>query len=461
MPYPRPGYAWTVVAILIGTAVLAYTDRQVLSLLVDPIRADLHISDLWVSLLLGTAFAIVYGIAALPFGYLADKISRRNLILAGVLVWSCGTIACGLSHSFGQLFASRLVVGLAEAVLSPAAISLISDYFPPSRRGTAVGCYLSGIAFGIGVSILIGGGVLSLVEVGAFANTPLAPVPPWRLVLLVIGAPGFVWALAILAIREPVRRGAEGSPAGDRARDGAGSSASAAGPPSAAARASSVASAAAQASSTASEPSVLSSRAIPIYLVVAIASLVDNAVGAWAPTLLTRNFHMDPAQVGVRLGTLLTAAFGGGVLLGGWLADRVGARGGWPRKLQVCLVAGALILPVAGAMNSSHLNLVLLSVPAYFALSGIVTACGFSAILDVVPNQSRGLAMGVSFFLNVAVGGAVGPTAVALASDYVFGAGAGLGPALSVVVAIAYALAFVSALAALSASRASRAKQVV
>jgi MFS family permease len=443
--YPPRGYAWTVVAILIGTAVLSYTDRQVLSLLVDPVRADLQITDTQISVLLGTAFAVVYGIAGLPLGYLADRTSRRNLIFVGVLVWSCGTVACGLSHSFGQLFVGRLVVGLGEAVLSPAAISLISDYFPPSRRGTAVGCFLSGIAFGIGASILIGGGVLHFVQLGVFSDTPLATLPAWRLVLLIIGAPGFLWSLAILAIREPVRRTAEGAPAAAESPD-AGKSRAGAGRYSA--------EGASAASSEAG--SVLSRRVIPIYLVVAIASLVDNAVGAWAPTLLTRNFHMDRAQVGVELGILLTAAFGGGVLLGGWLADRVGARGGWPKKLQVCLIAGALILPVAGAMNSLHLNLVMLSVPAYFALSGIVTACGFSAILDVVPNRSRGLAMAISFFLNVAVGGAVGPTAVAMASDYVFGAEAGLGPALSVVVAVSYALAFCSALAALSAARAQR-----
>src|ERR1700737_877766 len=204
--FPPRGYAWAVVAILIATAVLAYTDRQVLSLLVDPIRADLGISDTQVSLLLGTAFAVVYGIAGLPLGYLADRTSRRNLIFCGVLIWSIGTIACGLSQSFGQLFAGRLVVGLGEAVLSPAAISLISDYFPPSRRGMAEGCFLSGIAMGIGAAILIGGGVLHFVQLGALAGTPLATQAPWRLVLLLIGAPGLLWALAILAIREPVRR---------------------------------------------------------------------------------------------------------------------------------------------------------------------------------------------------------------------------------------------------------------
>src|SRR6201996_7035872 len=189
--YPRRGYAWTVVAILVATAVLSYTDRQVLSLLVDPIRADLGISDTQISLLLGTAFAVVYGFAGIPLGFLADRTSRRNLIFGGVLVWSIGTLACGFSRSFGELFAARIVVGLGEAVLSPAAISLISDYFPPSRRGTAVGFFLSGIAMGIGAAILTGGGVLHVVELGVLAGTPLTG---WRLVLLLIGAPGLLWS---------------------------------------------------------------------------------------------------------------------------------------------------------------------------------------------------------------------------------------------------------------------------
>jgi MFS family permease len=249
-----------------------------------------------------------------------------------------------------------------------------------------------------------------------------------------------LWALVVLAIREPVRRTADEPThrATNAPRQAAGEPRNAAARP------------------IASTPTVQAtgwSQVVPIYLVVAIASLVDNAVGAWAPTLLTREFHMDRAQVGMELGIMLTVAFGGGVLVGGWLADRAGVSGGWSRKLMVCLTAGALILPVAASINATHVTLVLLSIPAYFALSGIVTACGFSAILDVVPNRSRGLAMSISFFLNVAVGGAVGPTAVALASDYVFGAEAGLGPAISVTVATAYGLAIVALLAALSKFR--------
>lgn len=416
--YPSRGYAWTVVAILIATAVLSYTDRQVLSLLVDPIRGELGISDTQISLLLGTAFAVVYGIAGLPLGFLADRLSRRNLILAGIVVWSLGTIACGLSQHFSQIFASRIVVGLGEAALSPAAISLISDYFPPSRRGTAVGFFLSGIAMGNGVAILIGGGVLHAVELAPLAGTFLGGFAPWRLVLLTIGAPGLLWALVILLIREPLRRAPDGSSPNVPSPVGAPLSVT---PPAAG--------------------HWLQSawvKALPIYMVLAAASFSDNAVGAWSPTLLIREFGRNPAQVGIELGLLLTLGFGGGVLIGGVLADRAAARGGWSSKLWVCCGAGLLILPASSLMNSPHFGLVLAGVPLYFALSGIVTAVGFSAILDIVPGSSRGLAMSMSFFLNVALGAGLGPTAVAVAAAHMFSADAGLGPALASTVALGY-----------------------
>jgi MFS family permease len=407
-------------AILVATAIVSYTDRQVLSLLVDPVRHDLGISDTQISLLLGTAFAVIYGIAGIPFGMLADRTSRRNLIFFAVVVWSAGTVACGYAQSFGQLFAARIVVGLGESVLSPAAISLISDYFPPSRRGMAVGCFLSGIAIGIGASILIGGGVLHLVEVGAMVGTPLAGLAPWRLVLLLIGAPGIAWAFVILLIREPGRQVAKAPPV----TPGAG------GPVRRAAL----------------------SVVAPIYLVVALASLVDNAVGAWAPSLLIRNFSRDPAQVGLQLGVLLTIAFGGGVLLGGWLSDLVGGHGHWMRKLGVCMAASLLIMAVSWGLTSSHVAVVMAAIPLYFALSGVVTACGFSSILDAIPNSQRGFAMAVSFFLNVAVGAGLGPTSVALASAHLFGAAAGLGPAIAFVAGFGYLLAAAAIILAFTAS---------
>jgi MFS family permease len=398
-----------------ATAILSYTDRQVLSLLVDPLKADLGISDVQVSLLLGTAFALIYGVAGVPLGWLADRVSRRNLIAGGLIVWSLATLACGFARTFGEIFAGRLFVGLGEAALAPAAMALISDYFPPQRRGAAVGLFLSGIAVGVGASIFIGGAVLNLVETGLLSRSLLGHVAAWRLVLLLVGGPGLVWVLAIFAIREPPRRAADQAPAP---------------------------------AATPQSPSRLNPwlLAAPVYGVVALASLVDNAVGAWAPSLLIRTFAMAPGQVGLELGLVLAIGYGGGVFVGGLLADRAGARGGWRFKSGVCLAAGLAILPVSFLFSAGSAGAVLIGAPLYFALSGMVTAAGFSALLDIVPAAARGLAMAVSFFLNVAVGAGLGPALVVLAAGCLF-PGAGLGPALTLIIAAGYGLVAAAALA--------------
>jgi len=241
----------------------------------------------------------------------------------------------------------------------------------------------------------------------------LASQATWRLVLLLIGLPGLAWSLVILAIREPARRLAEIPPR----------------------------------SSDAVEEPIVGLRTwfsvAPVYLVVAAASLVDNAVGAWAPSLLIREFAKDPGKIGIELGLLLTIGFGGGVIIGGFLADRAGS---FARKLTFCLISASLIVPAALLMNSGRFEIVLMSVPLYFALSGSVTALGFSSILDIVPNRSRGLAMSISFFLNVAIGAGLGPTAVAMAGAHVFGSRAGLGPAISATAITGYLVAVITLL---------------
>ena len=207
------------------------------------------------------------------------------------------------------------------------------------------------------------------------------------MVLLSVGVPGLLWALVILLIREPARAHAEAASAG------------------------------------AAGGMVGGWRKVaPMYVTLAAASFVDNAVGGWAPTLLIREFAKDPAQIGLQLGTLLTIGFGGGVLIGGALADCATASGGWRRKLWICLCVSAFILPCSLLINMPKFSWVMAGVPLYFTASGIVTAVGFSAVLDIVPNRSRGLAMSIAFFLNVALGAGLGPTVVALTSTHVFDA---------------------------------------
>jgi MFS family permease len=405
--YPKPAYAWFVVALLFGAAIISYTDRQVLSLLVDPVRRDLNISDTQISLLIGSAFAVIYGLAGIPLGYLADTTSRRNLIAGGMLIWSIATIACGMVHSFRQFFAARVLVGLGEAVLSPAAVSLISDYFPPSRRSTALGAYFTGISIGIGSAILIGGGLLRAINQGMMDATRLSGQPPWRLVFMLIGLPGLIWLLLIFTIREPARRPGLGATTARTTNP--------------------------QESLEIAPACVDRIQLVPVFVAVAMASFADNAIAAWSPSLLIREFHRTAADIGVTLGTLFMIGGAAGMLMGGICADHAQKAGGWYAKVRICLFAAILNALALILIDANNYSATLVAVTATFFMSGVVTATGLAAILDLVPNRRRGTATSISFFLNVAVGAGIGPTAVALTGAYVFGSETGLRPALLLV----------------------------
>ena len=175
-----------------------------------------------------------------------------------------------------------------------------------------------------------------------------------------------------------------------------------------------------------------------LFLAAATASLVDNAVGAWAPSLLIREYGMDEAAVGRALGLGLMLGYGGGMLAGGWLADWCARRFGPPGKPALCLAAMLAAMPAAVALDGGSAEAVLLAVPVYFALSAVVTAAGLSAIVDAAPAGQRGTVTAIAFFLNVAIGAGVGPGLVVFIDDRLPGE---LGPALSVSVIACYALA--------------------
>ena len=190
-PWPPATRAWSTVGLFCIAAILSYTDRQILGLLVDPIRADLEISDTDVGVLQGVAFAIIYSVAGLPLGRLADIFQRRRVILTGVALWSVGTILCGYASSFWMLFAGRLIVGIGEAALAPAAMSMIADMFPTERRGTAIGLFAMGMVIGGGAAISIGGVLLELAVDHRFAGIPMVgALAPWREVLVLLGLAG-------------------------------------------------------------------------------------------------------------------------------------------------------------------------------------------------------------------------------------------------------------------------------
>jgi MFS family permease len=207
-PYPSAARAWYAVSVLTFAYIFSYIDRQILSLLVAPIRRDLHITDTQMSLLMGISFALFYTLFGFPVGRLADTSSRRNIITAGVFTWSLFTAACGVVSSYAHLFLMRVGVGVGEAALSPPAYSLLSECFPPNRRALALSVYATGMYLGAGLALMIGGIVVAHTGAGGTIALPLVgyAIFTWQLTFFLVGLPGLLVALLIRTVAEPARR---------------------------------------------------------------------------------------------------------------------------------------------------------------------------------------------------------------------------------------------------------------
>ena len=188
--------------------VVSFIDRQIITLLVQPIRADLAISDTGMSLLMGFAFAIFYVTMGVPIARLSDRHSRRTIIAIGIFLWSLATAACGLARNYSQLFLARIGVGVGEATLMPAAYSMIADYFPREMLGRAIGVYAIGAYLGAGLALILGGAAIRLITASGPVDLPIVgTLVPWQLTFMVVSLPGLVIvALMMFTVREPVRR---------------------------------------------------------------------------------------------------------------------------------------------------------------------------------------------------------------------------------------------------------------
>jgi len=208
-------YAWYVLAILFLVYVLNFVDRQVISILAEDIKRDLHLKDEDLGFLYGTAFGVFYSLFGIPLGRLADSWHRTRLMTIGLALWSTMTALSGLSRSGGQLAAARIGVGIGEATASPAAYSLISDYFPKRLRATALSIYSAGLYVGGGCSLFIGGLIVQGWNRAYPGGGPLGLVG-WQAAFLAVGIPGLLVALWISTLREPIRGAVEGLPPPER-----------------------------------------------------------------------------------------------------------------------------------------------------------------------------------------------------------------------------------------------------
>ncbi len=390
-PYPPVGYAWYVVGVLTFVYVFSFIDRQILSLLVKPIRRDLGISDTQMSLLMGFSFAVFYTFFGIPLGRLADSRSRRTIIAVGFAFWSLFTAGCGLARNFTQMLLLRMGVGVGEAALSPAAYSLITDTFPRHRLATAISVYSMGIYLGSGIALVLGGAVSALAGSQELWSLPLVgETRPWQVIFFIVGLPGVFLALLMYTVREPKRRDLR----------------------------------------TDKQQLPLSEVLAYIYknrmtfvchnVGFALISFSNYGSTAWVPTFFIRTHGWTAADAGYIYGTIVAIAGTVGIVVGGRVADWMTQRGYRDSSMRVGLYVTLAWLPfsVYPLVPSGNLAALLL-IPAIFLTSapfGVAAA----AVQQMMPNEMRGQASAVYLFVVNLIGLGLGPTAVALTTDYVF-----------------------------------------
>ncbi|MEZ5565034.1 MAG: MFS transporter [Gammaproteobacteria bacterium] len=425
-PWPPAGVAWYVVVILVIAFIFSFVDRIIIAMLVEPLKQDLGLTDTQIGWLQGLAFAVFYALVGLPIGRLADRRSRRAIIGWGIFLWSIMTAVCGLARNFLELFLARVGVGVGQAALSPAAYSMIADYFPRDKLGRAIGVYQAGAFFGAGLSFLLGGLVIQAVTgVGALSLTLIGEVRPWQVVFFIVGLPGVLVALLMLTVREPVRRG-----------------------------------------KLAGHDDGIPLRAVISYSLARWRVFVLHFIGfsllavpfttivTWAFTYFMRVLVMTPPQAALRLGGILVLMSPLGVYAGGWLGDLLQRRGYRDAPLRVALFAAAGLLPlsaIATTVNNPGVVLALFVPLVFFA--SLSMAMAPAALQMVAPNQMRAqISATWMLVLNLVTAG-VGPTAVGMITDHVFGNPMAVGQSMALVNCISVPLAALALWAALAPFR--------
>lgn len=210
--WPPPRAGWTMTILLTLAYILSYVDRSILGLLIEPIKADIALTDEQMGYLIGPAFALFYATIGLPLGWLADRSRRKRIVAFGIALWSLATMASGLARSFGHLFVARMTVGVGEATLSPCAMSMIGDSFPPERRGKPVATYNMALSLGAGIASLIGAAVLTWAKTSEGMELPLiGAAKPWQIAFFIVGLPGLLLAIPFLLMKEPPRQSQTGT----------------------------------------------------------------------------------------------------------------------------------------------------------------------------------------------------------------------------------------------------------
>lgn len=429
--------AVTALCILVLFTILSYADRMVISLLVDPIKADLGINDVQFSLLTGLAFALCFGLASLPLAWVADRYSRRWVIFGGVFVWSLATAGGGVAASFGEMFLSRFFVGVGEAALAPAAFAMIPDLFPRHQVAKATGFLASAAALGGGMAVLSGGYLADLtLSMGPTDLPIIGDTMPWQMVFLILGLPGIL--IAFLTVLLPSRKEMgvarrSGTVPKQKAVQSLG------GP-----------------DILPEDVSVLEEGYLQWlkanWLFMAGLSLGCSALATlayglttWTPAYLSRVYGFSLGEIGITLGLVQMISGLVGYIGGGALIDWMEARGigNAPYRYLLGATCVAMVGALGGFYFAGSAGMALTFIGIYH-LAAPFNSPMVVALQKAVPASHRGQAIALATMVATLVGLLVGPTAIALFTEQVYGDPAAVGRATASVGVICGIVAFAS-----------------
>jgi MFS family permease len=394
-PWPSSRQAWYTVFVFGVTLAVSFLDRGVLNLLVEPIKRDLGLTDTQMSLLMGFAFIAFYLVLGLPVARWIDHGSRRTILGLAATVWSVSTMLCGVAGNFVQLALCRVGVGAGDSAVSPAISSMISDLFPKERLARAMS--IMGLAFvvGNGLALLLGGAVIgALTKLGPIHVPLVGQMYPWQATFFIVGIPGLLAAALFLTVKEPTRRG--------------GAQTDIVGTP----------------SLSAVLAYLWQYRAVygPMFLGLALNSIISSGTAAWTPAFFERSFGWSPSRFGAVAGTLGLILSPIGIMLGFRVAEWLHNKGYLDANLRLTAAVVWMHIPLNVAMPfmptpEGAIACMIIGNVISVAVIGAQNA----AFLMITPNRMRGQTTALYLIMYTVIGYGLGPTVVALLTDFAFG----------------------------------------
>jgi hypothetical protein len=362
---------------------LALIDKNILALLVVPLKADLGISDTEIGLVIGLAFALANLGIVLPAGWMVDRYNRKSIVAAGVALWSLFAVGCGMARGFGSLFLCRAGVGMSEGLIPPAAYSLIRDGVTPHRRARALSIFSMAQAVGTGLALALGGLLYGLVASLDFSDVPFfRNYQPWAITIILVGLAGFPFCLLLLGFKEPARGGAK-EDAGVRPLREAWL-----------------------------EIKGNSRVYLPLLLFSVAQAMTTVSYAAWQPAFMGRKFDLTPAEIGVPLGLLLMTVAPLGLLVVGFALDRL-QRVTTRSYAIVAIVASVVTAPAAVYMAQAPTpNWTWFTLGVYLTGSTAYLVIVATAVAAIANPANIGKTMAIFLFFQAGAGSGLAPVIV-------------------------------------------------